>query len=103
MAGLVGQPTSLHIAVGSTIDVHLNPGYGGVVSSNPAVIHPVGIFGWLSSTTSFKAISVGTAELTTTASGIWGCAQITPSASGETVSQQKGKDCPVLAVAVSSS
>ncbi len=105
MGGLIGQPASVRVTLRSTIDVHLFVGYGSIVSSDPAVLRGVGgVFAWFSSTKSFEAVSPGTAELTTTASGSWGCAQISPvPPSAETAVQLQGKECPVLVITVSAS
>jgi hypothetical protein len=102
MGGLFGDPEGLRVAVGSTIEIHFtNDYYGAIVSSNPSVLRSV--FTFLSSSQSFRAVSPGVAQLTTTAPGsIWGCLQMSPAPPGTPESQRSGKNCPLFAVAVSS-
>jgi len=102
--GLGGEGRSVTVQVGSTIDIHLKPPYGRVVSANPHVVREVGA-GLFSSSQRFRAIATGKALLTTSKKPdamFPSCAEISPVASWVPKNQLHGKNCSVLLVTVSS-
>lgn len=96
--GLIGEGQPIHVTVGSTIDIHLF-GYGRIATSNPTVVR--GILRFFRSSQTFKAISVGTALLTTSRKGAWGCSAMFPIPITVPKTQATGEECPVLNVMVS--